>query len=240
MKKAAALPNMLGYQPSQPRKAGDHGEYIALFDSEFGGAWRARGGWKEIPELEALVPTADEWAEQLDYVIRTSAPSMSRIGLDMAGGRSGVPRDYRRLRRDPGRDPQDHHARERHEDLRRELVPRARQREGPESPAVLSSSRGRRASGPPKRRRSGRAPTPRRSAAGCRGRAASSPPRAQLVLDLGVLQRIGGAAARGRGRERCAVLPSAVDDVHLGGDGRQAGSARDLDPAPHAPTRPDR
>ena len=92
-KAAAALPNMLGYQPSRPRQAGDHGEYIELFDREFGAAWRARGGWKEIPELDALVPTADEWAEQLDYVIRTVGADHVAIGLDMAGGRSGVPRD---------------------------------------------------------------------------------------------------------------------------------------------------
>jgi membrane dipeptidase len=31
-----ALPNMVGYQPSQPRLAGDHGEYIEMFDREFG------------------------------------------------------------------------------------------------------------------------------------------------------------------------------------------------------------
>jgi len=92
-KAAAALPNMLGYQPSQPRKPGDHGEYIEMFDREFGAAWRARGGWKELPELDALVPTADEWAEQLDYVTRAVGADHVAIGLDMAGGRSGVPRD---------------------------------------------------------------------------------------------------------------------------------------------------
>ena len=94
MKEAAkGLPNMLGYQPSQPRQAGDHGEYIEMFDREFGAAWRARGGWKEIPELEKLIPTADEWAEQVDYVIKTVGADHVGIGLDMAGGRSGVPRD---------------------------------------------------------------------------------------------------------------------------------------------------
>ena len=50
MKEAAkGLRNMLGYEPSQPRKAGDHGEYIAMFDKEFGGTWRERGSWKERP-----------------------------------------------------------------------------------------------------------------------------------------------------------------------------------------------
>lgn len=92
-KAAAALPNMLGYKPSQPRQPGDRGEYIALFDKEFGETWRARGSWKEIPELDALVPTADEWAEQLDYVIKLVGADHVAIGLDMAGARSGVPRD---------------------------------------------------------------------------------------------------------------------------------------------------
>ena len=50
MKEAAkGLPNMLGYEPSQPRKAGDHGEYIAMFDKEFGGAWRAREAGRSCP-----------------------------------------------------------------------------------------------------------------------------------------------------------------------------------------------
>jgi membrane dipeptidase len=88
-----ALPNMLGYQPSKPREAGDHGEYIEMFDKEFGNAWRARGGWREIAELEPLIPTAGEWAEQVDYVIKTVGADHVGIGLDMAGGRSGVPRD---------------------------------------------------------------------------------------------------------------------------------------------------
>ncbi|MBP0625203.1 dipeptidase [Cupriavidus consociatus] len=88
-----ALRNMLGYQPSQPRQPGDHGEYIEMFDREFGHAWRANGGWKELPELQPLVPTADEWAEQVDHVIKTVGADHVGIGLDMADGRSGVPRD---------------------------------------------------------------------------------------------------------------------------------------------------
>ena len=88
-----ALPNMLGYQPSFPRVPGDHGEYIARFDKEFGEAWRARGGWKEDPEAEAFLPTADEWAEHVDYVIKLVGADHVAIGLDMAGGRSGVPRN---------------------------------------------------------------------------------------------------------------------------------------------------
>jgi membrane dipeptidase len=40
-----------------------------------------------------LIPTADEYAEQVDYVIRTVGVDHVAIGLDMAGARSGVPRD---------------------------------------------------------------------------------------------------------------------------------------------------
>ena len=64
-----------------------------MFDKEFGDTWRARGGWKELPELEPLIPTADEYAEQLDYVIKLVGADHVAIGLDMAGARSGVPRD---------------------------------------------------------------------------------------------------------------------------------------------------
>lgn len=88
-----ALPDMLGYQPSKPRQAGDHGEYIEMFDKEFGAAWNARGGWKEIPELEKLMPTADDWAEHIDHAIKLVGAEHVGIGLDMAGGRSGVPHD---------------------------------------------------------------------------------------------------------------------------------------------------
>jgi membrane dipeptidase len=87
------LPNMVGYQPSFPRAPGDHGEYIERFDKEFAEAWRSRGGWKEIPELVPLIPTADEWAEHVDYVIKAVGADHVAIGLDIAGGRSSVPRN---------------------------------------------------------------------------------------------------------------------------------------------------
>jgi membrane dipeptidase len=84
---------MLGYQPSLPRAPGDHGEYIARFDKEFGEAWRARDSWKEVPELVPLIPTAEEWAEHVDYVIRTMGADHVAIGLDMFSGRSAVPKN---------------------------------------------------------------------------------------------------------------------------------------------------
>jgi membrane dipeptidase len=51
-----------------------------------------RSNWKELPELAPLIPTADEWAEQGDYVIKTVGADHVAIGLDMVGARSGVPR----------------------------------------------------------------------------------------------------------------------------------------------------
>ena len=46
-----------------------------------------------LPEAEAAVPTADEWAEQVDYVIRTVGADNVGLGLDAVAGRSAVPRD---------------------------------------------------------------------------------------------------------------------------------------------------
>ena len=90
---AKGLFAMVGYQPDFPRPPGDHGEYIARFDKEFAERWRAAGNWKELPELVPLIPTADEWAEHVDYVIKLVGADHVAIGLDMAGGRSGAPKN---------------------------------------------------------------------------------------------------------------------------------------------------
>ena len=90
---AKELPNMLGYQPGFPRPPGDHGEYIERFDREFAERWRAAGNWKELPELVPLIPTADEWAEHVAYVIKLVGADHVAIGLDMAGARSSVPKN---------------------------------------------------------------------------------------------------------------------------------------------------
>jgi membrane dipeptidase len=88
---AKSTPNMVGYQPNFPRNPGDRGEYIERFDKEFGDIWRSRAAWKEMTEREPLVPTANEWAEHVDYVIRTVGADHVAIGLDLAGARSAVP-----------------------------------------------------------------------------------------------------------------------------------------------------
>jgi membrane dipeptidase len=86
-----AVSAMLGYQPSFARTPGDHGEFIARMDEESRERWRALGEWKEDPQAVSAVPSADEWAEQVEYVIKTVGADHVAIGLDMVGGRSSVP-----------------------------------------------------------------------------------------------------------------------------------------------------
>ena len=88
-----AVGRMVGYQPAAPRPPGDRGEYIARMDEGFRERWKALGEWKEMPEAEAALPTADEWAEQVDYVIRSVGVDHVGLGLDAVAGRSAVPRD---------------------------------------------------------------------------------------------------------------------------------------------------
>jgi membrane dipeptidase len=88
-----AVIGMVGHKPSTGREAGDHGEYIELMDREFREKWRALGQWQEDPHAHAALPSADEWAEQVDYVIRTVGPDHVAIGLDLVGGRSAVPQN---------------------------------------------------------------------------------------------------------------------------------------------------
>jgi membrane dipeptidase len=88
-----AVIGMVGHKPSVPRAPGDHGEYIAQMDQEFLQRWMALGQWREDPSAQATVPTADEWAEQVDYVIKTVGADHVAIGLDMVGGRSAVPQN---------------------------------------------------------------------------------------------------------------------------------------------------
>lgn len=90
---SSAVIGMVGHKPSVPRAAGDHGEYIAQMDQEFLQRWMALGQWREDPSAQATVPTADEWAEQVDYVIKTVGADHVGIGLDMVGGRSSVPQN---------------------------------------------------------------------------------------------------------------------------------------------------
>ena len=88
-----AVLEMVGHKPSVARAPGDHGEYIEKMDHEFHQHWMALGEWREDPQAQAFVPTADEWAEQVDYVIKTVGADHVAIGLDMVGGRSSVPQN---------------------------------------------------------------------------------------------------------------------------------------------------
>ena len=74
---------MIGYQPSLPRLPGDHGEYIARFDSEPQARWQALNNFHEDASALPFLPTADEWAEHVNYVIKLVGADHVAIGLDM-------------------------------------------------------------------------------------------------------------------------------------------------------------
>jgi membrane dipeptidase len=86
---AKAVTAMVGFAPSAPRPAGDRGDYIAKMDEEFAGRWKGLDAWREDPS--AALPTAEEWAEQVDYVIKTVGAAHVGLGLDLVAGRSAVP-----------------------------------------------------------------------------------------------------------------------------------------------------
>ena len=88
---ARAVTAMVGFAPSAPRNPGDRGEHIARMDQEFAERWKGLSEWKEDPGAAAVMPTADEWAEQVDYVIKTVGPDHVGLGLDLVAGRSAVP-----------------------------------------------------------------------------------------------------------------------------------------------------
>jgi len=88
-----AVFGMVGYQPSFTRPPGDHGEFIERMDREFRERWLALADWKEDPSALSSLPTIDEWAEHVDYVIKLVGADHVAIGLDMVAGRSAIPAD---------------------------------------------------------------------------------------------------------------------------------------------------
>ncbi len=88
-----AVFGMVGYQPVFTRPPGDHGEFIERMDREFRERWQALADWKEDPGALAFLPTIDEWAEHVDYIIKLVGADHVAIGLDMVAGRSAVPAD---------------------------------------------------------------------------------------------------------------------------------------------------
>ena len=60
-------------------------------DAEFAERWKALDAWREDPAAAAVLPSADEWAEQVDYVIKTVGADHVGLGLDLVAGRSAVP-----------------------------------------------------------------------------------------------------------------------------------------------------
>jgi membrane dipeptidase len=53
-----------------------YGEIITQFDAETERLVRAVADWKEFPEAIPFIPTAEEWAEHVDHVIKPLAPTM--------------------------------------------------------------------------------------------------------------------------------------------------------------------
>jgi membrane dipeptidase len=88
-----AVFGMVGYQPSFTRPPGDHGEFIKRMDLEFRERWLALTAWKEDPSAQSSLPTIDEWAEHVDYIIKLVGADHVAIGLDMVAGRSAIPAD---------------------------------------------------------------------------------------------------------------------------------------------------
>jgi len=91
---AKAVGDMVQYRPSFSRTPDEsnYGGFIAQFDVESRERTRAVFvPYADPPDAAAAVPTPDEWAQQVDHVIRLVGPEHVGIGLDMFGGRSGVP-----------------------------------------------------------------------------------------------------------------------------------------------------
>jgi len=86
---ARAVTAMVGFAPSMPRPPGDRGQYIEQMDEEFKQRWQELDAWREDPS--AALPTEEEWAEQVDYVIKTVGADHVALGLDLVAGRSAVP-----------------------------------------------------------------------------------------------------------------------------------------------------
>jgi membrane dipeptidase len=88
------ISDMVGYRPSFTRTPDESnwGDFIARFDQESHDRTAAVFvPYSEPPDAAAAVPTPDEWAQHVSHVIGLVGPEHVGIGLDMFGGRSGVP-----------------------------------------------------------------------------------------------------------------------------------------------------
>lgn len=91
-----AINDMVQYRPSFARSPAEsnYGDFIARLDQESRERTRAVFvPYVDPPDAAAVVPTPAEWAQQVEHVISLVGPEHVGIGLDMFGGRSGVPRD---------------------------------------------------------------------------------------------------------------------------------------------------
>ena len=93
-RQGAALSQLTGYRPTFTHNADtdNWGTFIQQFDQDQRRNWNAVfSPFVEDPVAATLVPTPDEWAQHAAYVSRLVGPDYVGIGLDMFGGRSGVP-----------------------------------------------------------------------------------------------------------------------------------------------------
>lgn len=82
----------LGAMPS--RGAIDYGEYITNLDALMKDKWQYGHGylepWRErqkrVLSQGAKLPTVDDWADQIEYIVKRVGPDHAGIGLDMMSG----------------------------------------------------------------------------------------------------------------------------------------------------------
>ena len=89
----AATNTLVRYNSTLFRPARDHGEFGLQLDAENRDHHMAAfaSPWEDDAEAAALIPTPDDWAAQVDHVIRTVGADHVGIGLDLVPGRSAVP-----------------------------------------------------------------------------------------------------------------------------------------------------
>jgi membrane dipeptidase len=73
----------------------DYGTYLSALDAAVKERWLERyvKPWKEQVPDEALLPTIDEWVEQVDYIIKLVGEDHVAMGFDMSRG-GGYFRDF--------------------------------------------------------------------------------------------------------------------------------------------------
>jgi membrane dipeptidase len=92
-----AVGDLVGYRPAVARTPdqSNYGDFAARVDADARERSRAVFGtpFVDDPEAVPLIPTPAEYAEQIAHVVKLVGADHVGVGLDMVGGRSGVPAD---------------------------------------------------------------------------------------------------------------------------------------------------